>query len=181
MRRECWDHFPCQRLHKKPLVSDPDMHHGTCVTHVPWCMSGLLTRGGGENVPCIPGACATHNFMVRGQWRYCSLALGHRYDLFTRVLEGCFTGTGPILWLIRTTASKHVKQRLTRPGPVMILLDVIGHGIQDLQGQRSSSSWPVHSQNTTCLVGNLWAFYYEYRQTSNIMISGRNDIYGNLT
>ena len=21
-----------------PRVSDPDMHHGTCVTHVPWCM-----------------------------------------------------------------------------------------------------------------------------------------------
>ena len=34
------------------------MHHGTCVTHVPWCMSGLLNRGGGENVPGIPGACA---------------------------------------------------------------------------------------------------------------------------
>ena len=34
------------------------MHHGTCVTHVPWCMSGSLTRGGGENVPGIPGACA---------------------------------------------------------------------------------------------------------------------------
>ena len=28
-----------------PLVSDPDMHHGTCVTHVPWCMSGSLTCG----------------------------------------------------------------------------------------------------------------------------------------
>ena len=26
-------------------VSDPDMHHGTCVTHVPWCMSGSLTSG----------------------------------------------------------------------------------------------------------------------------------------
>ena len=26
-----------------PRVNDPDMHHGTCVTHVPWCMSGLLT------------------------------------------------------------------------------------------------------------------------------------------
>ena len=25
--------------------SDPDMHHGTCVTHVPWCMPGSLTRG----------------------------------------------------------------------------------------------------------------------------------------
>ena len=23
-------------------VSDPGMHHGTCVTHVPWCMSGSL-------------------------------------------------------------------------------------------------------------------------------------------
>ena len=34
------------------------MHHGTCVTHVPWCMSGSLTCGDGENVPGIPGACA---------------------------------------------------------------------------------------------------------------------------
>ena len=50
--------FPRGRLHRKPLASDPGMHHGTCVTHVPWCMSGSLTRGGGENVPGIPGACA---------------------------------------------------------------------------------------------------------------------------
>ena len=28
-----------------PRVSDPDMHHSTCVTHVPWCMSGSLTSG----------------------------------------------------------------------------------------------------------------------------------------
>ena len=26
-------------------VSDPDMHHGTCATHVPWCMPGSLTSG----------------------------------------------------------------------------------------------------------------------------------------
>ena len=26
-------------------VSDPDMHHGTCVTHVPWCMPGSLASG----------------------------------------------------------------------------------------------------------------------------------------
>ena len=26
-------------------VSDPDMHHGTCVTHVPWCMPVSLTSG----------------------------------------------------------------------------------------------------------------------------------------
>ena len=28
-----------------PQVSNPDMHHGTCVTHVPWCMPGSLTSG----------------------------------------------------------------------------------------------------------------------------------------
>ena len=49
---------PAADFQRKPLVSDPGMHHGTCVTHVPWCMSGSLTRSGGENVPGIPGACA---------------------------------------------------------------------------------------------------------------------------
>ena len=28
-----------------PHVSDPDMHHDTCVTHVPWCMPESLTSG----------------------------------------------------------------------------------------------------------------------------------------
>ena len=27
------------------LVIDPDMHHDTCLTHVPWCMSGSITSG----------------------------------------------------------------------------------------------------------------------------------------
>ena len=39
--------FPHHRLQRKPLVSDPVMHHGTCVMHVPWCMSGSLTCDGG--------------------------------------------------------------------------------------------------------------------------------------
>ena len=26
-------------------VSDPDIHHGTCVTHVPWCMPWSLPNG----------------------------------------------------------------------------------------------------------------------------------------
>ena len=43
-----------------PQVSDPDMHHGTCVTHVPWCMPGSLTRGflwirrRGKTFPAFP-------------------------------------------------------------------------------------------------------------------------------
>ena len=28
-----------------PRVSDPYMHHGTCVTHVIWCIPGSLTSG----------------------------------------------------------------------------------------------------------------------------------------
>ena len=28
-----------------PRVSDPDMHHDTCVTHVPWCLPVSLTSG----------------------------------------------------------------------------------------------------------------------------------------
>ena len=43
-----------------PRVSDPDMHHGTCVTHVPWCMPGSLTSGflwsrwWGKTFPAFP-------------------------------------------------------------------------------------------------------------------------------
>ena len=61
----CWEfrkRSPRHRVQRKPLVSDPGMHHGTCVTHMPWCKSGSLTRRGGEKVPGIPGACATRNF-----------------------------------------------------------------------------------------------------------------------
>ena len=64
VHRECQKRFPRHRLQKKPLVSDPAMHHSTCATHVPWCMSGSPTRVGGENVP---GACATRNFCVSGK------------------------------------------------------------------------------------------------------------------
>ena len=63
-RRECRERFPRCRPQRKPLVSDPGMHHGTCVTHVPWCMSGSLASGGGENVPGIPGAWAPAIFRI---------------------------------------------------------------------------------------------------------------------
>ena len=58
------------RIQRKPLVSDSGMHHGTCVTHVPWCMSGSPTCSDGENVLGVPGACSTRNFayLVRGPY-----------------------------------------------------------------------------------------------------------------
>ena len=78
--------FPRLRLQRKPLVSDPDMHHGTCVTHVPWCMSGSLNRGGGENVPGIPGTCANRNltYLARGPWLF---------ETVSKCTLGCITYT----------------------------------------------------------------------------------------
>ena len=72
MHRKCRERFLHYRLQRRPLVSNPGMHHGTCVTHVTWCMPGTLTHDGGGNVPGIPGACATRNFayLVRGPWLY---------------------------------------------------------------------------------------------------------------
>ena len=54
MRRECRERFPRHRLQREPLVSDPGMHHGTCVTDVPWCMSGSLTTVAGKTFPAFP-------------------------------------------------------------------------------------------------------------------------------
>ena len=48
-----------------PRVSDPDMHRGTCVTHVPWSLTSVSFEVvGGENVPGIPGGWATPNFPI---------------------------------------------------------------------------------------------------------------------
>ena len=54
MCREFRDRFLRHRLQRKLLVSDPGMYHGMCVTHVPWCMSGALTRSAGKNVAAFP-------------------------------------------------------------------------------------------------------------------------------
>ena len=54
MRRECWERFLFQPLR----VNNPDMMYaGIANLRFP------LKVGGVENVPGIPGACTTHNFM----------------------------------------------------------------------------------------------------------------------
>ena len=83
MRQEFREPFPRHR----PLINDPDMHHGTCATHVPWCMWGSLIHVGGENVPAIPGACATRNFpyLIRGPW------VGLSTHLLTSAWDWCLS------------------------------------------------------------------------------------------
>ena len=60
-----------------PRVSNPDMHHGTCVTHVPWCMPGSLTR-------------VSFEYGVEGK--------RSRYSRRMRNPQFCVSGKRPIAW-----------------------------------------------------------------------------------
>ena len=61
-----------ERFPRHRWLSDPDMHHGTYVTHVPWCMPGSLTssfiwsRRCGETFPAFL-AHAQPTFYVSGK------------------------------------------------------------------------------------------------------------------
>ena len=59
--------FSHYRLQRKPLDNDPGMHHGMCVTHVPWCMLGSLTHGGGEKRFRHPRCIRNRQFYVSGK------------------------------------------------------------------------------------------------------------------
>ena len=105
LHRECRERFPCHWLQRKPLVNDPRMHHGTCVTHVPLCMSGLLTRGGRENVPSIRGAWAARNFTypARDPWLsgYCTGPVSSQLDEYR--VRNPMRLLMPDIILVRTT------------------------------------------------------------------------------
>ena len=64
MRRECRERFPRHRLQRKLLVSDPSIHHGMCVTHVPWCMSGSLIRDDRKTFPEFPAHAQAANLRI---------------------------------------------------------------------------------------------------------------------
>ena len=75
MRHKSPECFPRHRLQRKPLVSDPGMHHRTCETHI-----GNAIPRWWKNIPGIPGAYATRNFafLARGPW-------SHIWDHFENV------------------------------------------------------------------------------------------------
>ena len=101
--------FPHCRFQRKPLVSDPGMHHGTCVTHVPWCMSGSLTCGDGENVPGIPGACAPAILRIWQEAHYGPFVRGIRRWPTDFPYTGSMIGTSDIFFV--ATAKKLLDQQ----------------------------------------------------------------------
>ena len=143
MRRECRERFPRHQLQRKPRVSDPGMYHGTCVTHVPWYMLGSLTRSSGENVPGIPCAYATRNFMylVRGPLRYLP------------------TGTGYYLMMVET--NKRPGSRASLYTPYLLMNDTclemfyyfLGDAKTKLAIYAYSEDQQVCARNKTCCSG----------------------------
>ena len=77
--------FPRRRFQRKPLVSDPGMHHGTCVTRVPWCMLGSLTCGDGKRSR-HSRSMRTRNsaYLARGPYGHRPKSVIYRYCLVKR-------------------------------------------------------------------------------------------------
>ena len=88
-----------------PRVSDPDVHYGTCATHVPGWMPGSLTSGflwsrWQGNRSRHPQRMPTHNFkyLTRGpcnnRYKACistfiSIGLGFSHNITVRTLNTC--------------------------------------------------------------------------------------------
>ena len=71
MRRECRERFPLHRLQRKPLVSDPGMHHGTCV-------------GIANLFPVFPAHAqpAIFTYLARGPWLLFSASQSHQFPWY---------------------------------------------------------------------------------------------------
>ena len=129
MRPECRESFLHHRLQGKPLVSDPGMHYSTCIIHVPWCMSGSLTRGGGENVPDIPGACISAHEVCFAVW------IGRSSFPYLNPTDGVAGHCDEAFWRNTSITSFKLVNVLFSPYLVQVTIDIfiallIGTGSQ---------------------------------------------------
>ena len=67
IRQECGERFRRHQLEINSTVSDPSMNRGTRVTHVLWCMSVSLIRGGGETFLAFPAHAQSVIFLVSSE------------------------------------------------------------------------------------------------------------------
>ena len=140
IRRECRERFLRHRLQRKPLVSEPGMHHGTSVTHVPWCMSGSLTRGSGENVPGIPSASATLKFvhLVRGPWTSTCFPIGW-------AIMGAFTNHCAQPWqFIWCHPTKSIELPMIRDVMILIWRHCTNQARRQHYSQKLRQNVPTH-------------------------------------
>ena len=141
VHRECRERFPHHRLKRKPPVSDPGMHHGTCITHVRWCMSGSLTPSGGENV-------SRHSRRMRNPQFYVSGKRPIGLTISSRIHEQSIEPS-----IIAVTMPPCVSEMVSRrQKSIYWLLNFLYHGINrktvvTLHGRQTSfgrSGWHKH-------------------------------------
>ena len=96
------------------------MHHGTCVTHVPWCMSGSLTRQWCGKCPRHSRRMRNSRFYVSGKrsMKFCVFLLMNSIDgqmLFKLSLQWRHNGRHNCLLnrLFRRRSKKTSKLRVT--------------------------------------------------------------------
>ena len=70
-----------------PRMSNPDMHHGSCVTHVPWCMPGSLSHGFQE-------AAALFSVVFGRYMTILVTIMPHKFHIFSRWTFWSFCQTG---------------------------------------------------------------------------------------
>ena len=124
--------FPRHRLERKSLVSDPGMRHGRCVTHVPCCISGSLTRDDAENVPGIPGACTTRDFTKRGPWtkKWSPQVTSGSFILFNYFIIRALLSMY-FLRCYQPSSSRNGSVRLSAR-PSLTALSLCSHSLQDI-------------------------------------------------
>ena len=84
---------PHDRLQRKPLVSDPGMPHGTCFTHVPWCMAEWIHLI--DCVDIITYACSNQKKYCKAQYNtrhnktYCIIYAGQMAVDYSNISYPC--------------------------------------------------------------------------------------------
>ena len=140
-----------------PRVSDPDMHHGTYVTHVSWCMPGSITSG-----------------FLWSRWR----GKRARYFRLMRNPQFYVSGKGPITQVMAATLSGACMNHLASMNyhiitSTCILVGLYFHHLHCIHETlciHKEKCYNVFKRNKYCLqqrhnlVGNVECIIYIYLQ-----------------
>ena len=144
------------------------MDHGTYVPHVPWYVLGSLTRGGGENVPGIRGACATRNFtyLARGPCVTPPLIF---YKLIDKYRQQTNWNNNVINISMHLISSVYKRDQLScmcveEIKNIKILIDCSSIFVSQ---EKNAARWPKYLQN-----GYLWKHMFCVHITSETQFSG---------
>ena len=138
-----------------PLVSDPGMHQGTCVTHVPWCMPGSLAPSHSDLWWCpIPSQWLTmqsHSSLVVPVCTYrCAVTMG------VVILPVVLWAVGHTLVVAIVEVVVDLKGRLPWVGVMVVVDEGLGFGIDVREmviilsrwkGQREKKQWFIINSN----------------------------------